>query len=181
MGLEGDNQRIRSPTKRTISLSKSMPTKSVTEPALPGQMDQGSLVNLLGYHLAQASIPTDLVFKNYIQEAFKLNKLEFTILILLQANEELTPKRLSTVLNIAAPNLTLILDRLEKGDLLTRIQSARDRRMQLVRLSEAGQVMATKLTSVSLSMEENIWKHLTSAEKQILLELLRKIAQHRRI
>jgi DNA-binding MarR family transcriptional regulator len=77
--------------------------------------------------------------------------------------------------------LTLILDRLEKGDLLTRIQSARDRRMQLVRLSEAGQVMATKLTSVSLSMEENIWKHLTSAEKQILLELLRKIAQHRRI
>jgi DNA-binding MarR family transcriptional regulator len=53
--------------------------------------------------------------------------------------------------------------------------------MQLVRLSEAGQVMATKLTSISLSMEENIWKHLTSAEKQILLELLRKIAQHRRI
>jgi DNA-binding MarR family transcriptional regulator len=52
--------------------------------------------------------------------------------------------------------------------------------MQLVRLSEAGQAMAEELTSVSHSMEENIWKHLTPAEKQILLELLRKVAQHRR-
>lgn len=157
-----------------------MPSKSAIEPALPGHMEQGSLVHLLGYHLAQASIPTDHVFKNHIQEPFKLNKLEFTILILLQANEELTPKRLSTVLNIAAPNLTLILDRLEKCDLLTRIQSEQDRRMNLVRLSEAGQALADQLKLVSLTMEENIWKHVTSAEKQILLELLRKIAQHRK-
>jgi len=138
------------------------------------------LVNLLGYHLAQASIPTDHTFKNHIQESFKLNKLEFTILILLQANQELTPKRLSTVLNIAAPNLTLILDRLEKRELLTRIQSEQDRRMQLVRLSKTGMTMAQKLKAVSVSMEDNIWKHVTPAEKQILLELLRKIAQHRK-
>jgi len=157
-----------------------MPTKPATEPALPGHMEQGSLTHLLGYHLAQASIPTDHVFKTCIQETFNLNKLEFTILVLLQANQELTPKRLSTVLNIAAPNLTLILDRLEKCDFLTRIQSVRDRRMQLVRLSETGPAMAAQLTSVSRSMEENIWKHLTSAEKQILLELLRKVAQHRK-
>jgi len=157
-----------------------MPTKPATEPALPGHMEQGSLKHLLGYHLAQASIPTDHVFKSCIQETFKLNKLEFTILVLLQANQELTPKRLSTVLNIAAPNLTLILDRLEKCDLLTRIQSARDRRMQLVRLSEAGQAIAAELSTVSRSMEENIWRHLTPAEKQILLELLRKVAQHRK-
>lgn len=157
-----------------------MPTKSATEPVLPGHMEHGSLVSLLGYHLAQASIPTDHTFKNHIQEAFKLNKLEFTILILLQANQELTPKRLSTVLNIAAPNLTLILDRLEKRELLTRIQSEQDRRMQLVRLSKTGMTMAQKLKAVSVSMEDNIWKHVTPAEKQILLELLRKIAQHRK-
>jgi DNA-binding MarR family transcriptional regulator len=106
--------------------------------------------------------------------------LEFTILILLQANQELTPKRLSTVLNIAAPNLTLILDRLEKRELLTRIQSEQDRRMQLVRLSKTGMAMAQKLKAVSVIMEDNIWKHVTPAEKQILLELLRKIAQHRK-
>ena len=157
-----------------------MPTKNATEPVLPGHLEHGSLVNLLGYHLAQASIPTDHTFKNHIQETFKLNKLEFTILILLQANQELTPKRLSTVLNIAAPNLTLILDRLEKRELLTRIQSEQDRRMQLVRLSKTGMAMAQKLKAVSVTMEDNIWKHVTPAEKQILLELLRKIAQHRK-
>jgi DNA-binding MarR family transcriptional regulator len=157
-----------------------MPNKTVTEPVLPGQMEHGSLVNLLGYHLAQASIPTDHTFKNHIQDVFKLNKLEFTILILLQANLELTPKRLSTVLNVVAPNLTLILDRLEKRNLLTRIQSEQDRRMQLVRLSKTGLAMAQKLKSVTLTMEDNIWKHVTPAEKQILLELLRKIAQHRK-
>ncbi len=157
-----------------------MPTKTVTEPALPGHMEHGSLVSLLGYHLAQASIPADHTFKSHIQDVFKINKLEFTILTLLQANVELTPKRLSTVLNIVAPNLTLILDRLEKRELLTRIQSEHDRRMQLVRLSKTGLALAQKLKSVSLSMEDNIWKHLTPAEKQILLELLRKIAHHRK-
>jgi hypothetical protein len=58
-----------------------MPLKKSQEPTLPGHLNQGEMLNLLGYHLAQASIPTDSVFKKYINEPFQLNKLEFTILV----------------------------------------------------------------------------------------------------
>jgi hypothetical protein len=67
-----------------------MPLKKLQEPTLPGHLSQGVMLNLLGYHLAQASIPTDTTFKKYINEPYQLNKLEFTILMLIQANENLT-------------------------------------------------------------------------------------------
>jgi MarR family transcriptional regulator for hemolysin len=158
-----------------------MPLKKSQEPTLPGHLNQGAMLNLLGYHLAQASIPTDSVFKKYINEPFQLNKLEFTILMLIQANENLTPKRLATALNIPGSNLTILLDRLEEKALLLRARSAEDRRVQDVSLSSKGKTLAKKLLKSSELMEDNILKHITIAEKQMLFELLRKISQHRKI
>jgi hypothetical protein len=78
---------------------------SRTNFAWTGHLHQGAMLNLLGYHLAQASIPTDSVFKKYINEPFQLNKLELTILMLIQAIENLTPKRLAHLM-IFLLNLT---------------------------------------------------------------------------
>lgn len=158
-----------------------MPSHKASEPVLPGHLEHGNMMNLLGYHLAQASIPTDHAFKKHISETYKLNKLEFTILMLLQANPQLTSKRMTVALNIAAPNLTLILDRLENRQLLTRVRSEEDRRVQHVCLTPAGAALNKKLVKICATMEDNIWKHVTVAEQQILLELLRKVAQHRKI
>lgn len=139
------------------------------------------MLNLLGYHLAQASIPTDATFKKYINEPFKLNKLEFSILMLIQANENLTPKRLANALNIPASNLTILLDRLEKKSLVVRARSEEDRRVQDVSLSGKGLTLTKKLLKLTEQMEESILNHITSAEKQMLFELLRKISHHRKI
>jgi DNA-binding MarR family transcriptional regulator len=158
-----------------------MPSKKIKEPTLPGHLNQGAMLNLLGYHLAQASIPTDVTFKKYINEPFQLNKLEFSILMLIQANEKLTPKKLASALNIPASNLTILLDRLENKSLLVRARSDEDRRVQEVSLSSKGQTLTKKLLKLTQKMEENILNHITGAEKQMLFELLRKIAHHRKI
>lgn len=158
-----------------------MPLKKLQEPTLPGHLSQGVMLNLLGYHLAQASIPTDTTFKKYIYEPYELNKLEFTILMLIQANENLTPKRLSNALNIPASNLTILLDRLEQKSLVVRTRSIEDRRVQDVSLSAKGRTLTKKLLKSTELMEDNILKHITLAEKQMLFELLRKISQHRKI
>ena len=68
------------------SAPESMPAKKIQEPTLPGHLNQGAMLNLLGYHLAQASIPTDATFKKYVNEPYQLNKLEFSSLMLIQAN-----------------------------------------------------------------------------------------------
>ena len=146
----------------------------------PGHLDHTRLAGLLGYQLAQATIPTNNIFKAQVEEVFLLNKLEFTILMLVASNEDVTPKRLSSAMNIPAPNLTLVLDRLEKRELLIRSRSETDRRVQHVRLTRAGLTMVTKLEAVSARMEAALLDHLSDAERAMLFELLHKVAAHRR-
>lgn len=147
---------------------------------LPGHLDHIKLINLLGYQLAQATIPTNRIFKTHIEADFDLNKLEFTIVMLVAANESVTPKRLSSAMNIPAPNLTLILDRLEKRELLQRTRSDLDRRVQHVQLTRKGLALIKKLDGVVAKMEEALLSHLTAGERAMLFELLRKVAVHRK-
>lgn len=157
-----------------------MTTTRSPEAALPGHLAHGKLTKLLGYNLAQASIPTNNIFKRQIGAAFELNKLEFTVLMLLASNSEVTSKRLSLALNIPAPNLTLLLDRLEKRALLLRERSETDRRVQYVKLTPQGQTMVAAMDAQSDAMEQELLGHLTHAERAMLFELLRKVAVHRR-
>jgi MarR family transcriptional regulator for hemolysin len=157
-----------------------MTAARASEPVLPGHLDHGKLKRLLGYSLAQASIPTNTIFKKQIGEVFQLNKLEFTTLMLLSSNAEATPKRLTMALNVPAPNLTLLLDRLEKRELLTRIRSEADKRMQWVCLSEQGKALVADMERASEAMEQQLLGHLTVAERAMLFELLTKVAAHRR-
>ncbi len=158
-----------------------MTSSRPNEPRLPGHLDHSKMMKLLGYHLAQASIPTNNLFKNKIGQEFQLNKLEFTILMLLLSNDEVTPKRLSTAINIPAPNLTVILDRLEKRELLARTRSQADRRVQHVQLTPQGLAMAREIDQLSDVMEQDLLSHLTEAECGMLFELLKKVAVHRRV
>jgi DNA-binding MarR family transcriptional regulator len=84
-------------------------------------------------------------------------------------------------LNIPASNLTILLDRLEKKTLVTRARSDEDRRVQDVSLTNKGLALTKKLLKLTEQMEENILKHITSAEKQMLFELLRKISHYRKV
>ena len=146
-----------------------------------GQLDHCKMAKLLGYQLARASIPTDRLFKKHIGSSFQLNKVEFTIVMLVSSNQEVTPKRLSNAINVPSPNLTLILDRLEDQGILVRRRSTLDRRVQHVTLTRKGSTLARKADMQSNSMETELLSHLTFAERAMLFELLEKVATHRRI
>lgn len=158
-----------------------MKSRKVSEPKLLGQIEHGVMLNLLGYHLAQASIPTNSAFKKHISDAHQLNKLEFTTLMLLKENQNLTPKRMAIALNMPASNLTLLLDRIEKRKLIIRTQSSEDRRVQNISLTPSGIKLTEKLKKTCAVMEDDVLSHITNAEQEILLELLRKIARHRKV
>jgi len=157
-----------------------MTGSQASSPHLPGHLDHTKLINLLGYQLAQATIPTNNIFRAQVETLFELNKLEFTILTLVSSNEAVTPKRLSSAMNVPGPNLTLILDRLEKRELLNRIRSEVDRRVQHVQLTRKGAALVKKLDAVTVKMEDALLAHLSTAERAMLFELLRKVAAHRK-
>ena len=145
----------------------------------PGSVDHSKFQSLLGYHLAQASIPTNQIFKRNVANVFKLSKVEFTILMLLSSNKGMAPKKLSTILNIPPPNLTILLGKLDRRGLISREQASQDKRAQVVSLSSAGVDMVAELSTVISTMEEGILQALTMAERAMLLELLRKVSLQR--
>lgn len=144
-------------------------------------VDQSCLQHLLGYHMAQADIPAKAAFYKYIGEPLKLRHVEFTILMLVKSNPAVTQKQLSQTLAVSAPNITILLDRLVEKGWIERVRSETDRRVQRICLTADGADLAERSHQLSLSCEYEMLKHLTEGERIMLLELLDKVARHRRI
>ncbi len=144
-------------------------------------IDQTSLQHLLGYHMAQADIPAKAAYYKYIGEPLKLRHVEFTILMLVKSNPAVTQKQLAQTLAVSAPNITILLDRLVDKGWIERARSDIDRRVQHVHLTPAGAELAEQSHQLSLDCEREMLRHLTPGERVMLLELLDKVARHRRV
>jgi DNA-binding MarR family transcriptional regulator len=152
------------------------PNDDATPRTGPEPVELGPLTEVLGYHVAQAAVTTVELFERHVGERFALRKVEFSILMLLLANPALTPKRLGQSLALTAPNLTLLLDRLQDRGLLRRERSEVDRRSQNIVLTEDGRALARTAALAARTMEAELQDRLTRAEHALLIELLRKVA-----
>lgn len=64
-------------------------------------------------------------------------------------------------------------------ELLTRVRNETDRRSQHVRLTRKGIALVREAREVSLTMERELLRHLSEAERAILVELLQKVTRSR--
>ena len=136
----------------------------------------GVLSDVLGYHVAQAAVTTYATFESHIGTPFGLRKVEYSLLMLVLANGPLTPKRLGQALALSAPNLTLLLDRLQGRGLIRRERSATDGRSQNIVLTDDGRALADASAAAAGPMEAELADRLSRAERLMLIELLRKVA-----
>ncbi len=140
------------------------------------RLDHTALAHLLGYRLAQASIHADRVFEQAIAAPLDLKKVEFTILVLIDANHGVTAKNLSHDLALLPPNTSVILDRLEKRGLLRRVPHGMDKRSFLLELTGKGRSVTTQARKIAAEMESRLRESLTPGELAMLLELLQKVS-----
>jgi DNA-binding MarR family transcriptional regulator len=145
----------------------------------PNGLEEGVLSQLLGYRLALATVATHATFAQHVGEPMQLKTVEFTVLMLALANAELTQKNLATTLALPAPNLTLLLDRLQQRGLLARVRSETDRRAQRIQLTGKGAALARRAKTAAATMEQELLRRLSPAEGAMLFELLRKVAAMR--
>jgi DNA-binding MarR family transcriptional regulator len=141
---------------------------------------QGVLDNVVGHHLACARVTTHVTFLAHVGQPYDLRPVEYSLLMLLAANAQLTPKQLAQSLALSAPNLTILLDRLQDRGALQRVRSEVDRRSQHVMLTDAGRALADEITTRTPAMEAELDGCLSRAERAMLIELLDKVARHRR-
>ncbi|MFG6489806.1 MarR family winged helix-turn-helix transcriptional regulator [Roseateles sp. BYS78W] len=142
------------------------------------ELKTGPLESVIGYRIAKARVTTQALFVRHIGKPFSLRPVEFSLLMLLQANEAVTPAQLSDALSLSRPHLTLLLDRMQERGLIDRARSQVDRRSQQVTLTDAGQVLSAELAQRAPQMEGELQLSLSAAERAMLIELLDKVAAH---
>ena len=147
------------------------PAKS-SAPAL----DRGVLPTLLGYMLrrAQSAVFTD--FATTFQTAgATLTPGEFGLLVLVARNTGLSQMALARALGIDRSTLVPILDRLQARDLVVRRRSPTDGRTHALELTPAGARALARFTKLVRAHEKRIASHLSTAETQVLIDLLEKV------
>jgi DNA-binding MarR family transcriptional regulator len=149
-------------------------------PAVANDTDEpiqlGVLQGLIGYHLAQATVASGQLFQRDILDPYGLRKTEFSLLMLVFNNGPLPPKRLGQILSLSAPNLTMLLDRLQSRGVVERIRNPSDKRSQHIVLTETGLQLASASMAAAAQMENDLANRLSKAEHAMLIELLRKVA-----
>lgn len=166
---------LHAPPPPAVSVPVATPAPPAPRP--PGQpLSLGVLSDVLGYHVAQAAVTTVDLFDRHIGQPHGLRKVEYSLLMLVLANGPLTPKRLGQALALSAPNLTLLLDRLQGRGLIRRERSTTDGRSQNIVLTDEGRRLAAVTAVAAGPMERELDDRLSRAERLMLIELLRKVA-----
>jgi DNA-binding MarR family transcriptional regulator len=157
--------------------NRGMPQKRIARPdqTPAGRLEEARLQSVLGYQLAQASIVTQGVFVANAGEPFGLRPVEYTVLTLIAENPGGSLAQLARALAVTAPNITVMVDRLEQRGLVARQQSESDRRTQVLHTTTKGAELVRKATERIIAAEKEALP-LTAGEHAMLLELLHKVA-----
>jgi DNA-binding MarR family transcriptional regulator len=100
-------------------------------------------------------------------------------LLLAARPEPLTVQQIGEKLISRAPDMTRLLDRLEKGGWVSRARPPDNRRSVAVTITPAGEQLLAELADPVRTCHERQLGHLTAAEQRTLIQLLAKARRPR--
>jgi len=136
-----------------------------------------SVEPLLGYLLALAEVPARRVFQQAVGGPLELRPVEFALLALLRDNGQASPRQIGPALQLPAPHVTTLVDRLVARGLVRRQRDPDDGRAVQVRLTPRGLALAARALEAAKDMEVELLNALTPAERTRLRALLLKFVR----
>ena len=98
----------------------------------------------------------------------------FEILMYLAHRGEVTMKDISTWLNITPPSASVLIDVLVKKNLVTRVQSDKDRRTIHIIINKEAHKLMNKIHTKKMSIFKKILSKLSNEDKEDLIRILNK-------
>lgn len=138
------------------------------------KIDQSVLLGLVGYNCRRAYLRIFDVFRKRMAP-FRLKPVEYSVLALIQSNENLSQKLLAHALGIKPPNMATLLDRLETRQLVIRQKDQPDKRFHALELTALGKRVYSSAEKAVNRLELEATDHLKDGERTEVLRLLQKI------
>jgi DNA-binding MarR family transcriptional regulator len=137
------------------------------------RVNLGVLASLIGFRLRMAQLA---VYEDFLSDAPRgITPGPAAILILVDANPEMTQQRLCEVVHLDKSTFAIMLNRLEARGLVRRIRSNVDRRQKMLRLTKKGAATRRSIVAHVKRHEQRVFANLSASERQALAALLKKI------
>jgi DNA-binding MarR family transcriptional regulator len=139
------------------------------------EIDFGKLPRYLGYQIRQAQ---SALFRDLSRSirALGLTPGEFSLLAMLEVNPGLSSMRLARVYQLDKTSLSLALKRLAERGLIESNRNAADRRYHSLRMTPAGRTALRRATRHVEAQERAMDAVLAPGQRELLLDLLARIA-----
>jgi DNA-binding MarR family transcriptional regulator len=138
-------------------------------------LDLSRLTHLVGYAATRASVQLKRSFVRHLGP-LELKAVEFSILVLVAANERVNQKQLGQALDVSPPNMAVTLDRMVERGWVLRERCSDDRRSQRIALTPAGQRLTQRAEKIAATMEDEALAILSPRERATLIKLLMRVA-----
>ncbi|MHB0776338.1 MarR family winged helix-turn-helix transcriptional regulator [Halomonas sp. WWR20] len=137
-------------------------------------LDQSRLTQFLGFRITRAELQIRRQFLDCVAR-FDLKPVDFSLLVLVDANPGTNQRQLAEVLDVSPPNLAIVVARLMKRDLLHQVRGQQDRRMQHLHLSAAGKSLLEHAEKAVQRMEARLLAHIGAEHGEALLQGLDRL------
>ncbi|WP_106418556.1 MarR family winged helix-turn-helix transcriptional regulator [Salinicola tamaricis] len=143
-------------------------------PASPDTLDQSRLTRLLGFRITRAELRIRRLFLECMAR-FELKPVDYSLLVLVDANPGVNQRQLAEVLDVSPPNLAIVVARLMKRELLRQVRGQQDRRMQHLHLTTAGKQLLDETELAVSEMEARLLDSLGPTHGEALLAALARL------
>ena len=110
---------------------------------------------------------------------FGLTDVQFNLMMLLkyqcEQEEGLSQAQLSSMMLVNRANITSLIDRMEKADLVVRTHAASDRRTNIIKLTNRGKQLLAEIEPLYTKEVKRIMAVLKQGEQKTVIEMLEKI------
>jgi DNA-binding MarR family transcriptional regulator len=110
---------------------------------------------------------------------FGLTDVQFNLMMLLKyqsdKEEGLSQAQLSNMMLVNRANITTLIDRMEKTDLVVRTHAPSDRRTNIVKLTSNGKELLSRIEPLYTEEVKRIMAALKKDEQKTVIEMLEKI------
>ena len=137
-------------------------------------LEQTALQTLVGYHLRRAEVHMRQLVIKLLSE-WDIRPPEYSALSLIACNDLVTQSDLGLALNIKRPNMVTLVEKLEKRGLIKREVHARDRRNQILTLTEKGEAQLADIDGLLHDMDKQWTACWSAKERSQVSELLQRL------
>lgn len=145
-----------------------------TDQPVVSHVSDETLRQFVGYNIKRTFnvLHSDLVLT---LQPYQLRMVTYTALVLIMDNPGLRQSQLADALAVERPNLVVIIDELERRELITRTPVMSDRRANALQVTLAGRRLCDKATIALQQHEQGFLESVDPQAAQTMLQALKLI------